>query len=278
MSVPTPTAVAAALPARILTASLLIPILLGTIWLGSPILVAVLFVLVLGLAAFEWGALAGLTRAQRWLYAGVLVATASAAAAMLSPTTIRAVLDCAAVFWLGAVFLVGWVQSGRTLPTNANWLVSVVGALVLVAVYLALLQLLAHSRTLLTVLFLLIWCADSAAFFAGRAWGKTKLAHRVSPGKTWVGVGAALVSGLAVGAVLVVLEDLPPLPVLGIALLTVSASIVGDLLESLLKRREGLKDSGTLLPGHGGVLDRIDSLLAGAPVFALTIGLVTPSS
>jgi phosphatidate cytidylyltransferase len=128
------------------------------------------------------------------------------------------------------------------------------------------------------VLFLLvlIWIADSGAYFAGRRWGRRKLAPLVSPGKTREGAYGALAGGLLWGGVLAALYGVS-VPQQGglvlLCLLTVVASIVGDLYESLSKRERGVKDSGSLLPGHGGILDRIDSLTAAAPVFALGLHL-----
>jgi phosphatidate cytidylyltransferase len=118
----------------------------------------------------------------------------------------------------------------------------------------------------------LIWVADSGAYFSGRAWGKRKLAPSVSPGKSWEGVGGGALLSLAyaVGAAQVL--GLPgnqwPLFVV-LSLVTVLFSVLGDLTESMFKRHAGIKDSGTLLPGHGGVLDRIDSVTAAAPVFVV---------
>ena len=123
------------------------------------------------------------------------------------------------------------------------------------------------------VLFLLflIWIADSGAYFTGRRWGQRKLALSISPGKTWEGVWGASLAALVfamLGAV--VLEVRMPWPGFVIlSMVTVGFSIAGDLFESMLKRQRGLKDSGSLLPGHGGVLDRVDSLTAAVPVFLL---------
>lgn len=129
------------------------------------------------------------------------------------------------------------------------------------------------------VLFLLglIWIADSAAYFSGRRWGRTPLAPVLSPRKTWAGAYGALIGAVLWGLLLVWGLELG-WGLAAVALLicgvSVAMSIVGDLYESLLKRRRGLKDSGQLLPGHGGMLDRIDSLTAAAPVFALGMFLL----
>jgi phosphatidate cytidylyltransferase len=120
-------------------------------------------------------------------------------------------------------------------------------------------------------LFLLIWVADIGAYFAGRRWGRRKLALAISPGKTWegaVGAGAAALAFALAGAAALGLGSRWP-GFVAICMVTVGFSIAGDLFESMMKRQRGLKDSGSLLPGHGGVLDRVDSLTAAAPVFLL---------
>ena len=130
---------------------------------------------------------------------------------------------------------------------------------------------------LVLFLFVLIWVADSGAYFAGRAFGKTKLSPFVSPGKTWAGAMGALAGAVFSAVVLITggwAGDAALVPFVLLSLLVTAVSIGGDLWESRLKREAGVKDSGNLLPGHGGVLDRVDSLLAAAPVFAVGAGLV----
>ena len=117
--------------------------------------------------------------------------------------------------------------------------------------------------------FALVWAADIGAFFAGRRFGRRKLAPEVSPNKTWEGALGGALAGLAVAAAGAVWLDSPALPLLGVGLVVVFASMVGDLTESMFKRFAGLKDSGRLLPGHGGILDRIDSITAAGPFFVL---------
>jgi phosphatidate cytidylyltransferase len=151
----------------------------------------------------------------------------------------------------------------------------VIGLIVLIPTWLAVVALHESGEQgplLVMYLLSLIWVADSGAYFSGRAWGKRKLAPAVSPGKSWEGVGGGALLSLAyaVGAAQVL--GLPgnqwPLFVV-LSLVTVLFSVLGDLTESMFKRHAGIKDSGTLLPGHGGVLDRIDSVTAAAPVFVV---------
>ncbi|MGH8597676.1 MAG: phosphatidate cytidylyltransferase, partial [Gammaproteobacteria bacterium] len=189
-----------------------------------------------------------------------------------SPTLRLCFLLGACGWWVIAAVLVIAAEAGRdVLPTRKLPLVGL-GWVVLIPSYLALVWLHAMDLAALLFLFALVWAIDSAAYFAGRRWGQRRLAPNVSPGKTWlgalVGIGAAI--AVALGAVTVWSHDLvrsAPLAVL-LACLTAVSAISGDLFESLMKRRHGLKDSGSLLPGHGGALDRIDSVLAAAPVYA----------
>ncbi len=130
---------------------------------------------------------------------------------------------------------------------------------------------------LLMFLLLLIWAADISAYFSGRAFGRTKLSPSISPGKTWEGVYGALLGALVCGLVLHYSEWLGMFELLWILPLCVATALIsvgGDLWESLLKRRAGMKDSGNILPGHGGILDRIDSLIAAAPFFIAGLGLM----
>jgi phosphatidate cytidylyltransferase len=131
----------------------------------------------------------------------------------------------------------------------------------------------AYGRNVVFLLLVCIWLGDSGAYFAGRAFGRHRLAPRVSPKKTWEGVGGGLVASVAGAVVFGEIADLPwaswQAAAVGAALCV--AGIVGDLAESLLKRAVGVKDSGTFLPGHGGALDRLDSILFGAPVLYLLL-------
>jgi phosphatidate cytidylyltransferase len=122
----------------------------------------------------------------------------------------------------------------------------------------------------------IVWAADSGAYFTGVRWGRKKMIPHISPGKTWVGLWGGAIAAVAVGlagAKLLVGMKPAQLPLMAVlVLITVAASVIGDLFESLMKRHSGCKDSGTLIPGHGGVLDRIDSVLAALPVLWIAKG------
>lgn len=165
-------------------------------------------------------------------------------------------------------------------PNKEKWYgrrLFAMGVVILIAAITAMYSLWQMSPWWLMYVFLLVWCADSGAYFVGRKFGKRKLAPNVSPNKSIEG----LIGGLATSAVVAVLigwymeyEPLFMMLILALSAVTTLASVLGDLFESMLKRRAGIKDSGTILPGHGGVLDRIDSLLSATPVFALGIWLI----
>jgi phosphatidate cytidylyltransferase len=185
-----------------------------------------------------------------------------------------------AVLWWGgiAILLTRIRQVGRT--SGFEPMLIPVGLFVLLPPWIAIVRL--HGATadgpwLVVALMMLIWIADSLAFFSGRRWGRRKLAPALSPGKTYAGVYGALLGAAVWGAVLAGLLALPldrALLLVILCAMVAAVSVVGDLFESLMKRRRGLKDAGRLLPGHGGVLDRIDSMTAAAPLFALGLSLL----
>lgn len=179
----------------------------------------------------------------------------------------RYAFGIAAIFWLCVV--PAWLLRGMA-QTRASALF-LAGVVVLVPASLAMATL--EPPKLLAVL-VLVWVADSAAYFVGRALGKRKLAPSISPGKTWEGALGGL-AGALVWAIICrrIFEDAAWTPYLAAAAILAAVSIVGDLFESALKRRAGVKDSGALLPGHGGILDRIDSATAVLPLAALLLML-----
>lgn len=260
---------------RILTALVLAPLALaGVLWLPTGQFALVLGLILLG-GGWEWSRLAGiLSRAGRvgflaclagWLGLLWLPALQPWVPAFLGGVT---GLWIAAGIWLWAVRQIVPAE-GISLPQ------ALAGLLVLGSAWVALVTLhrASPSGPIWVLLgLMLVWAADTGAFFAGRRWGQRKLAPLVSPGKTWAGVGGALAGAILWGGVLVLWRGAAGWRAAGLVLLcmaTVLVSIVGDLYESYLKRQRGLKDSGQLLPGHGGILDRIDSLTAAAPLFTL---------
>jgi len=263
------------LPRRLLTAALLLGAFLAALFLLDTRLFAVLVGLVLAVAAHEWGRLAGFRARAAAVYA-LVVAGLYAALALALESSERdrlAVLALALPFWLVAV--PAWLRAGVT--QSARWPLAAAGALSLV---LAGVAAMAMTRVQLLLVLGLVWIADAAAYFAGHAFGRRKLAPRISPGKTWEGVAGAAVAvliyaiicgwwpGSPLGAP--VQGGLWPSYLAGAGLLC-GAGIIGDLFESALKRRAGAKDSGSLFPGHGGVLDRIDSVMPTLPIAVMLL-------
>ncbi|HEX7054139.1 MAG TPA: phosphatidate cytidylyltransferase [Burkholderiales bacterium] len=256
----------AALAARLATAAALIAgLLVALFWLPRGAFAALLALLVAG-AAHEWARLCALRGARAWLYAAA--AALAFVALLLGPAGApRAAFALAALFWLVGAPL--WLARG--VPASAAAPLLAAGWVVLLPAALAMTGL--APQRLLAVL-VLVWIADSAAYFVGRAWGRRKLAPSISPGKTWEGALGG-VAGALVWAIICrgVFEDAAWPAYLAAAGLLAAASIVGDLFESAVKRRAGVKDSGALLPGHGGILDRIDSATAVLPLAALLLAL-----
>jgi phosphatidate cytidylyltransferase len=263
-----------ALSARLSTSALLVPLIVSAIlFLPTPLFALLAAVLIL-IASWEWARLGGADVAST--RAAVVIAAGAAIALFWwwSPPTILLLLP-ACGWWIVFGFSLPRLRPQPRTDRGFEPLVIALGLLILLSLWFALVRL--HGDGVygphwVLAFTMLVWAADSAAYFAGRRFGKRKLAPYVSPGKTREGVYAALaVTGLAVavGAVFLGLDASSNLLLILLTLVTVSASVSGDLCESWLKRRRAIKDSGALLPGHGGMLDRIDSMTAAAPVFAL---------
>jgi phosphatidate cytidylyltransferase len=252
---------------RILTAAVLLAGFAAALLLLDRVAFAALVGAVVALGAHEWGRLAGFSAPVHLLYA---VACALAYGFLQGSGYTNHILWAATAFWLLAA--PWWLGTGTAAKGRA--LLAITGVAVLVPAGIAMATL--PPRYLLMALGL-VWVADSAAYFAGRAFGRHKLAPAISPGKTWEGVAGGAV-GCIIYAIIWVTFDAELrarvqgevwLPFLAGTLLLCALSVMGDLLESALKRQAGAKDSGSLLPGHGGVLDRIDSATATLPVALL---------
>jgi phosphatidate cytidylyltransferase len=255
---------------RVTTAVVLAAILLAVVlWLPPWGTQALLTVIVLA-GAWEWSAFLRMhsvpLRIAYVVLIGVLMWLAWHFTA--DPGGRDLILRIALVWWLVAL---GWVMFAPRVVSS--WAAALAGVLALVPAWMALSRLVDFERGPMWVLFalILVWAADIGAFFVGRRFGRTRLAPNVSPGKTWEGVmGGALASAL-VAAIGSELFDQPLLWFVPLCLAVVAFSIVGDLTESLLKRFAGLKDSGSLFPGHGGVMDRIDSVTGAAPILLFVL-------
>jgi len=264
---------------RVLTAiALLAGFLAVLLWLPRT-LFALLAAGVVGLAGLEWGRLCALPKTARYVYAvalvcgfGVLTWLAQSAE-WTGQRWIGVLFAAASLFWIVAA--PAWMACG--VRAGAPQVLAGVGLLVLLPGALALVLL---PPGLVLGVLALVWIADSAAYFVGRRFGRRKLAPTISPGKTWEGalggLLGVLVYAIICGSTIPALESRLEggaawlLYLSGGGLLCV-VSIIGDLFESAMKRQASVKDSGTLLPGHGGVLDRIDSALAVLPVLALLV-------
>lgn len=275
------------LKTRVITALVLLALLLPSLFLLPQAYWAILVAAFIGVAAWEWGALLRWSEASRRLLGGVtalicvvlaqLDPAAIGAGALFEPAVhwVLVFYGAAAVFW--CLVMPFWLQKKWSL--DGGVLGVAVGYVVLLPTWLAMVQLRALGPGVLLAIFAVVWMADIAAYFSGKAFGKHKLAPAISPGKTWEGaVGAGV--GVVIYGLLIRLAfqlDTPSLALWVMMLLAVTAvSIIGDLYESLLKRKAGIKDSSNVLPGHGGVLDRIDSLTSTLPVVALLLTVYRP--
>lgn len=276
---------------RVITALVLLAILLPALAVSSPWPFAALTLLFIGAAGWEWARLNGLPGAGA-VCLGALVA-AGGAWALLSGFAWQ--LGGYSVLWLvavlvwvlgGALALRGGGASWASWPKPLRW---VIGVAVLWLAWGAMAAAKQRGLNFLLSVFCLVWAADVVAYFGGRAFGKRKLAPSISPGKSWEGVwsGQAGTLALAFGWIAadqhfalgsdsiytVMQHQLGVVGLIAGVLFLAAMSVVGDLFESLIKRQAGAKDSSALLPGHGGVLDRIDALLPVLPIAMYLVSL-----
>lgn len=274
---------------RVITAAILIPVTVAAIFL-PPSLFNIVSAVIMLLAAGEWFALSERQASDApapfpqirnkdgsHIYRVLLLCLLILFDLLptLAPTIL---LFLTSLFWVGAAVLVLTYHKTKHVWKEAHKLILGAGLLIFVACGAGLNLMHGQSQGPLWVLYflVLIWGADIAAYFAGRHYGRKKLAPEISPKKTWEGVYGALAAGVVLALVASLVLHKNVFAMVLLALVTVSVSIVGDLTESALKRNAQVKDSGWIVRGHGGVLDRIDSLLAAAPFFALGCWLISP--
>ena len=272
------------LKTRVITAVVLLAILLPVLFMHYFPAFALVVTLFLGAAVWEAARLFGLrdTTARVLGVAGGVLFVALMYAA--KPGAVNALYGVAALLWLiryAPTLGLGMPPLGGA----ANWSLSITFTFALFAAFFALVGLYMHSALYLLSVMALVWIADIVAYFAGKAFGKRKLAPTISPGKSWEGAIGGAIAVLLIAALSIVaagsaswLQDTFSYQLqsrfgwgltLALLLLIVVASVIGDLFESQLKRRAGMKDSSKLLPGHGGVLDRVDALIPVLPLAAL---------
>ena len=277
---------------RIITALILAPAAIAAIFYLPLMYFAALLVVVVGIGAWEWGPLMGFdTKTRRTGFVATTLVLIACIWALVSPTDLwinptqlhvyaLVLLWMAVAWWLFSAFLMFSYPNASVFWAKHRSVRGVFGWLTLVPTWLAFMVIRTndyqadsyHGAQLLMLLFLMVWSADIGAYFVGKAFGKNKLMPNVSPGKTFEG----FLGGIAFACLLISIaayqlnwNSEQVTTVLLVTVLITTVSVLGDLNESMFKRQAGVKDSGNILPGHGGVLDRIDSLTATAPVFAL---------
>ena len=267
---------------RVITAIILTIVFLSALFGLSPTYFPIFIGIVVLIGAWEWANLASVAALwQRTTYTLFIAAVLGVLATYLglfetglslSADLIKSILLIACGWWALALLLVqGYPSSAILWGHKITRLL--IGVLVLVPTWLALMYV--HSRPqgawLVVIIAATVAAADIGGYFAGRKFGKHKLAPAVSPGKTWEGFIGGQISNLVLAALLAYLTSSSIALVLAVLVPTSLFSVLGDLVESMVKRHAGVKDSGVILPGHGGILDRVDSITAAAPVFALAI-------
>ncbi len=260
---------------RVITASILAPLALAVVFLLPLYWFKLVIAAVVILGAWEWSNFITHRKSIRWAYIA-LVAVFILILQLNFENLMVPVLLLSTFFWMFALIVVR--RYPQVAFIHAHLSKALIGLLVLLPVWISMVGLRASDQgeLLIAVLFALVWGADIGAYFSGKRFGTHKLMPAVSPGKTVEGLvgGVAVCLLIALGVSVVLEFDYSATAALVLlAIVTGLISVLGDLFESLFKRESGVKDSGTILPGHGGILDRIDSLTAAAPIFFLGVRL-----
>ena len=256
---------------RVLTAVIALAVLAIVLFVVPSVVARTMIVAVILAGAWEWGGfLFGDRSGGRLAYVAFIAALVGFVWMNLGDALWPDNLfKIALAWWLLA--LVWMLFFPTPIPAAITW---VCGSLVLVPAWAALDVLYVQSPALLVFALLIVWFADIGGYFVGKGFGRVKLAPAISPGKTWEGVLGGLSAVTVLAAVGSNFFDIGVAVLVPFCLAVTMLSIVGDLTVSMFKRAAGVKDSGYLFPGHGGVLDRIDSVSAGAPLFALALGWI----
>lgn len=277
---------------RIITALILAPAAILAIFYLPLMYFAASLVVIIGIGAWEWGPLMGFdTKTRRIGFAATTIVLIAGICSVIAPDDlwinavqlhdyVLVLLWLAVAWWIFSAFLMFSYPNASSFWSKHRSVRGVFGWLTLVPTWLALMVIRTndyqadtyHGAQLLMFLFLMVWSADVGAYFVGKAFGKNKLMPNVSPGKTFEGFLGGVIFAcflVTIAAYQLGWNSEQVTTVLLVTVLITTVSVLGDLNESMFKRQAGVKDSGSILPGHGGILDRIDSLTATAPVFAL---------
>lgn len=266
------------LKSRILTACIAVPIVILLIWFLPPFMFSVLMALVVAYAAWEWSSLVGYPYlAMRIVY--VVAILFALFLTILIPALPILLVGLAALIWI-LIAIVHYQRGGAGFGLQSAALRAAFGFFLLVPFWVAIVVLRANilfGVGWVLYLLVIVWSADTLAYFFGKHYGTAKLASRVSPNKTWIGFAAGVVGALIIAICLsfAFTISMPERALLwGAALIAILFSVLGDLSISLLKRITDVKDTGALFPGHGGMLDRLDAVIAATIVFVLAAALI----
>ncbi|OCQ50715.1 Phosphatidate cytidylyltransferase [Photorhabdus australis subsp. thailandensis] len=278
---------------RLITAVILIPLVIAALFLLPPTEFGLVIIAVSVLAAWEWGQFVGLFSQKKRVILAALFAISLLALQYTLPSftdlikqqQIIFILWAGMIWWIIATLLVVTYPSSAAIWKRSFLLRLLFGVLTLVPFYCGMIALRVqgyddnsyHGAWWLLYVMLLVWGADSGAYLFGRTLGKHKMAPKVSPGKTLEGLIGGLITAAIISWLFGKYAPVPAMPekLMLCSAIVVIASVFGDLTESMFKRESGIKDSSQLIPGHGGIMDRIDSLTAAIPVFAGLMLLVS---
>jgi phosphatidate cytidylyltransferase len=261
------------LKTRIITALTLVAVFIPALFMSSNIYWAYGMLLLALLALYEWAGMIRMSTTQRIVYLALITIAGFAMTQMMQQQGFHQffyyslnVFLVVTLFWL--LIVPFWLAKKWTVN---KYVMALLGLLLMASVWLGLICAKGADPLLLLALLATIWIADSAAYFAGKHFGKHKLAPNISPKKTWEGVLGALIAVTLFGLILYLGFDVKTLAIFPALWIITSLGVIGDLFESMLKRQADIKDSGNLLPGHGGVLDRIDGIIPSLPIAILMI-------